>query len=64
LGLAGIIIVIIPDAILEGCVDLDDLVDPQTWINAVEASGFVDTIWTIIPSGYIKKPGSGNLWDL
>lgn len=63
LGAPGIIVVIIPEAILEGCVDLDDLVDRQRWIDAVPASGFIDTIWYIVPSGYIKRSGTGNLWD-
>lgn len=75
-GAAVIILNVIIQAILEGCIDLDDLIERRRWIDNVLASGyakgidvpipsgFIEPRETVVPSGYIKIPGSGNLWDM
>lgn len=59
-----IFVIDIVEAILSGCVTLNQLINAQAWINNVIPSRFAAEIPVIVPSGYQKVPENKNLWDL
>jgi hypothetical protein len=56
--------VVIVTPIVEGCVDLEDLIDDQTWPDNVDPSGYINPVEEVTPSGFIKDPTRTEMWNL